>query len=315
MKSSIHHSQTYNPKVSLIVPIYNGGTTIKQTVDSLLAQTYENIEIVICDNASTDNTPSILSELSNQDSRIHLVRRAEHVSAAENHELALDSIAGDLFMFLGDDDSINPQCVAEMVDKLSSLPDDYIGVIPSVESVNSQGLTIQQHKNDSLVGLLTLERQWRVKNLISVFDECVAWGLFYALIRRDAFLLRVARPYFDSRLWDTGYVCVKKLWLAGKVGYAEKAIYKKYVKTVEDNNGIFTLSNKKITSWKLFIETTKLAKAFYNLPKGYRLTSLELYYLRRFALRYFLACIHTLLRSICISILKFIRLSGKASII
>ena len=62
------------PRVSIGLPVYNGARYLRECLDSLVAQTYRDIEIVICDNASTDDTESICREFALSDARIRYYR-------------------------------------------------------------------------------------------------------------------------------------------------------------------------------------------------------------------------------------------------
>jgi glycosyltransferase involved in cell wall biosynthesis len=72
------------PTVSFGVPVYNGHRHLRETLDSLLAQTYSDFELIISDNASTDATPDICQEYASRDSRIQYHRQTENVGAPEN---------------------------------------------------------------------------------------------------------------------------------------------------------------------------------------------------------------------------------------
>lgn len=62
------NSQIHEPLVSICIPVFNGGKTIRKTINSVINQTYKNLEIIIVDNCSTDSTVEIVQEF--KDSRI-----------------------------------------------------------------------------------------------------------------------------------------------------------------------------------------------------------------------------------------------------
>lgn len=94
-------------KFSIIVPVYNAAKTINRCADSILAQTFQDYEIIFINDGSTDKTQEMLNQLEKYDSRIKVVRqRNQGVSSARNHGIALSS--GDYILFIDSDDWIDP---------------------------------------------------------------------------------------------------------------------------------------------------------------------------------------------------------------
>ena len=78
------------PKVSIIVPVYNLENYIEQTVRSLLAQSYQNVEIILVDDGSKDNSLSLIKQLASEDSRIVCISQPNGGAAkARNTGLAM----------------------------------------------------------------------------------------------------------------------------------------------------------------------------------------------------------------------------------
>jgi glycosyltransferase involved in cell wall biosynthesis len=92
------------PKVSIGMPVYNGEKFIRSALDSLLAQTFTDFELIISDNASTDLTESICREYANKDRRIQYIRQAMNIGPVANFQFVLDAAVGDYFMWAAADD-------------------------------------------------------------------------------------------------------------------------------------------------------------------------------------------------------------------
>ena len=86
------------------MPVYNGEPFIREALDSLLAQTFTDFELIISDNASTDATKAICLEYAARDARVHYVRQPENRGALANFQFALDEAAGEYFMWAAADD-------------------------------------------------------------------------------------------------------------------------------------------------------------------------------------------------------------------
>ncbi len=95
------------PLISVVVPVYNVEGYLSATVDSLLAQSYENIEILLVDDGSTDNSPAVCDEYASRDSRVRVIHKQNGgVSSARN--AALDIARGEYIAFCDSDDTVEP---------------------------------------------------------------------------------------------------------------------------------------------------------------------------------------------------------------
>lgn len=92
------------PQVSIGMPVYNGEKFIREALDSLLAQTFTNFELIISDNSSTDRTEDICREYSDRDIRIIYIRQIENIGAAANFKYVLDRSTAEYFMWAAADD-------------------------------------------------------------------------------------------------------------------------------------------------------------------------------------------------------------------
>jgi len=86
------------------MPVYNGEPYIREALDSLLAQTFTDFELIISDNASTDNTETICREYATKDPRIRYIRQPENRGAIANFKFVLEQARGEYFMWAAADD-------------------------------------------------------------------------------------------------------------------------------------------------------------------------------------------------------------------
>ena len=106
------------PLVSILIPVYNREVLVCRAIDSALAQTYENIEIIVCDNASTDHTWEVLREYEQKDKRIRIFRNESNVGPVGNWERCLENATGEYAKFLWSDDEIQPTFVEILIKPL-----------------------------------------------------------------------------------------------------------------------------------------------------------------------------------------------------
>ncbi len=89
------------PRVSFGLPVYNGEDTIRRCLDSILGQDYNDYEVVICDNASTDGTRAILDEYRAEDPRIRIFLNEENIGQIENVNRVFQLSLGEYFRWIG----------------------------------------------------------------------------------------------------------------------------------------------------------------------------------------------------------------------
>lgn len=113
--------------VSVIIPVYNAAQTLYRCMDSVLGQTYANIEVIAVNDGSTDDSDLICREFADKDSRfIYLKKENGGVSSARN--MALDCAKGDWVTFVDADDWIESTMVEEMVRQANQVPDCEISI-------------------------------------------------------------------------------------------------------------------------------------------------------------------------------------------
>src|SRR5262245_38039803 len=97
-----------SPRVSIGMPVRNGEPFIADAIDSLLAQTLTDFELIICDNASTDRTQEICGEYAAQDARIRYYRNPTNLGPAQNHNKCFELSRGEYFRWHAHDDMCLP---------------------------------------------------------------------------------------------------------------------------------------------------------------------------------------------------------------
>lgn len=111
------------PLVSIIIPTYNREKIIHETLDCALLQDYQNIEIIIVDNCSTDKTFDILKEYQAKHSKIKIYQNAENLGPVRNWEVAISYATGKYIKILWSDDKISPDFISRCVSILESNDD------------------------------------------------------------------------------------------------------------------------------------------------------------------------------------------------
>jgi glycosyltransferase involved in cell wall biosynthesis len=143
-----NHAQ---PLVSIGLPVYNGENFISEALESIIGQTYEKLQIVVADNASTDATESICREFAERDGRITYFRHGENLGASGNHDFVFFQSEGPLFKLAAHDDVLHPDLIEKCVDALVSRP-EYVLAFPRTRHIDAAGM---EHEaiDDHVVGM------------------------------------------------------------------------------------------------------------------------------------------------------------------
>ena len=132
------------PLVSVGLPVFNGAKYIREALDSILAQTYPNFEVIISDNASTDSTKEICLEYTAKDSRIRYYRNKKNLGASKNFNLVFMLSSGKYFKWAAHDDLIAPRFLEKCISVLNQ--DQSIALCCSkIGCINEQGTLVGTH--------------------------------------------------------------------------------------------------------------------------------------------------------------------------
>lgn len=127
-----------NNKVSIITPCYNAAAVIAETIESVLAQTYQNWELLICDDCSTDNSVDVIKTYCEKDSRIKLFSTSQNTGhPIEPRNISLSNALGDVIAFLDADDLWLPTMLAESV--VFMMSNNYDIVYSNYEKISWEG--------------------------------------------------------------------------------------------------------------------------------------------------------------------------------
>lgn len=117
------------PLVSVVTPVYNGEAFLKDCIESVVAQTYENFEYTLVNNCSTDRSLEIALEYAAKDSRIRVHSNLQHVDIIANHNIAFGFVSPEAkyCKVVSADDTIFPECISRMVELAEAHPS--VGIV------------------------------------------------------------------------------------------------------------------------------------------------------------------------------------------
>lgn len=126
------------PKVTIGLPVFNGENYLAIAIDSVLQQTFTDLELVICDNASTDRTAEICADYSARDARVRVLRNERNLGAAANYNRVYEAARGRYFKWEAHDDALLPDYLQRCVQAMEQDPDAVI-CNGAVQYINEHG--------------------------------------------------------------------------------------------------------------------------------------------------------------------------------
>lgn len=210
-----------NKLVSIIVPIYNAEVYLKCCIESLLHQTYRNIEIILVNDGSTDNSMKICLEYKGIDPRIVVLDKSNGgLSDARN--CGIDISKGDYLLFVDSDDFIHPQMTEGLVNVSESFGAD-ISICRFSKIAYGEKITYPIYKTEDITGTAKVYTKEQAIN--ELFDGSnylaftVAWNKLY---KKDIFK-QIRYPY--GRIHEDEAVAYKLFLQANRIVFTDTVLY------------------------------------------------------------------------------------------
>lgn len=223
-------------KITVIVPVYNVENYLNKCLDSLINQTYKNLEIIVINDGSTDNSGKICQEYAQKDNRIIYIEK-ENGGQSEARNMGLDRMTGSYVTFVDSDDWVEPDYVEVLYNKLIEYQADI--AVGNYYSYNEQEGIFYFH----IFGSSYYEK---VYDNVSIFEN------FYESEHMKNFaLLCVGGKLYKADLFRELRFEVGKL---GEDGYLNQKIYLLAEKTIYLNAGLYAYRQREGSSSRSWTE-------------------------------------------------------------
>lgn len=204
-----------NPKVDILLATYNGEKYIKEQVESILNQTYENIRIIISDDCSTDNTRQVLKEYENNE-KIKIFYQEKNLGYVKNFEFLLKQVKSNLYMLSDQDDVWKKEKVEKSVEKIESEKLDLVFGDLEVVDENLNTLYKSYNRYMHLIHKIKkYQKDYRLQYLYNCMTGCT-------IISRKNWIDKVLPFPTNSKYMIHDYWLGLVIALNGKVGYIEE---------------------------------------------------------------------------------------------
>jgi glycosyltransferase involved in cell wall biosynthesis len=179
-----------SPLVSIGLPTYNRAVLLARAIDSLLAQTWSQLEIVISDNASTDSTQAVCEAYARRDPRIRYLRNDVNLGPQRNFLATLEQARGEYFMWLSDDDWLDRDYIAACADWLIAHPDTALAA--GVSHGYRSGTF------DRIFAPTEVEQDSGVARVLKYYATVADNSIFYGVMRREHALADPMRNFMGA---------------------------------------------------------------------------------------------------------------------
>jgi glycosyltransferase involved in cell wall biosynthesis len=176
-----HAATSSTPTVSIALPVFNGEPFLTDAVDSLLAQSYADFELIICDNGSDDRTREICEAYVASDDRVRYLGSDVNRGAAWNYNRGLEAASGRYFKWASHDDLCAPTYIERCVEVLDRASESVVLAYPKTVLIDGAGEFLRPYEDG-----LDLRSPRPHRRLQALIRNLVMSNAVFGLIRRDA---------------------------------------------------------------------------------------------------------------------------------
>jgi abequosyltransferase len=193
--------KTRPPKLSICIATYNRGEFIGETLDSILGQPLQGVEIVVVDGASPDNTPEVMTPYLSTHPEIHYYREQENSGVDRDYDKAVAYATGEYCWLMTDDDLLRPGAVSRVLERIDGSPDL---VVVNAEVRNYDFSKVLQARMLDF----SSDRDYGAEDGEKFFSEAAGYLSFIGgvVIRRDLWMQRDRSHYFGSLFIHIGVI-------------------------------------------------------------------------------------------------------------
>jgi glycosyltransferase involved in cell wall biosynthesis len=204
-------SRTDNCKISVIIPVFNTEKYLQRCLDSVLAQTFTNFELVLVDDCSTDRSPAICDEYARKNTNIKVIHNAQNQGSSKARKTGLDVSTGDYVLFVDSDDWIENDMLEAMYNKATS------------ENLNIVCCDLYLYKIDGMkYKKQKISGSDKISILKQLLTNSVLHNLCNKLVSKDIYK-RVIFPDFSNG--EDWVIIVQAVYYAERIGFLSKALY------------------------------------------------------------------------------------------
>ncbi|MDX2256955.1 MAG: glycosyltransferase [Pseudanabaenaceae cyanobacterium bins.39] len=288
-----------NSYVSIGMPVYNGAAYIRQAIDSLLAQTHQNFELIISDNGSNDETQEICRQYALQDKRIKFYVNEVNLGALSNFTKVLEIAQYDYFMWAAHDDIWESEYISALVSIMEKDAEVAIA-FTMFDAINESNQMIVEYP--TILDIPSDDLYQRLAKYIKQHERLGKANPFYALMRKkytkQAFA--TAYPLLQKGVWASDMLFIFQMLSLGKFVVSPQKLFHKRIITASNNNSVPEDWHSYFNGYQYLISQSEVL----NYTQKVRLLSDVFYRRKKLYIDYPLVSFVSKLKSIIKSLIK-----------
>ncbi|WP_434350159.1 glycosyltransferase family 2 protein [Streptococcus sp. KHUD_014] len=208
-------------KISVIVPVYMSEAYLEKCLDSILQQTYQNLEVILINDGSTDGSAAICQRYKNQDARVKVYHKPNG-GVASSRNRALEAVTGDYIVFVDNDDWLELDHIQSLYDLLKKTDAD-IAIGNFTQFIEDQGSFLIHVDADSYFEQVYSPFDWFHYQYDGKYNLSQCFTVPWAKLYKAELFKDIVYPT-DQKVEDD-YTTYKVYLQADKIAYMNKAIY------------------------------------------------------------------------------------------
>lgn len=209
-------------KVSIVVPVYNVEKYLRRCIESLINQTYENIEIVLVDDCSTDNSLSICYEYAKKDNRVKVIDKKENAGLSDTRNIGIENSTGDYVMFVDSDDYVCNNFAEEMVRAIEEKNVDVVRCKASIQKEDGSFQTEDLHGHEGKIYKDNSLKEF-AKSISAYCNAHICSYSVVLIIKKEKLNLKYDVSVYGRE--DTVFLVELLLESAQSIYFLDKALY------------------------------------------------------------------------------------------
>jgi glycosyltransferase involved in cell wall biosynthesis len=182
------------PRVSVGLPVYNGDRYLEAAIDSILNQTFTDLELIISDNASDDRTQEICESYVQRDPRVRYFRQSTNLGAGPNYNFTFHEARGEFFKWAAHDDVLEPTMLERCVEILDRLPDVALA-FTRILKIDEHGDVVGRYDDYDSMRIDSSQPHTRFADMACGRHNCVA---LFGLMRRSVMQSTMLHPSYED---------------------------------------------------------------------------------------------------------------------